>query len=75
MDRSSKSAIQLSAVVAGTSSCASSTVGRNGSFGTRELQLVKGVESGNWSQNYFFAGQAQNGYRGHADAERGYFEE
>lgn len=43
---------------------------RYGSFGTRELQLVKGVESGNWSQNYFFAGQAQNGYRGHADAER-----
>lgn len=43
---------------------------RYGSFGTRELQLVKGFESGRWSQNYFFAGQAQNGYRGHADAER-----
>jgi len=43
---------------------------RSGSFDTQELQLVKGIESGNWSQNYFVAYQKSGGYRDHADAER-----
>ncbi|MCO8164871.1 TonB-dependent receptor [Pseudomonas sp. 21LCFQ010] len=43
---------------------------RYGSFDTRELQLVKGIESGNWSQNYAISYQGSNGYRSHADAER-----
>ncbi len=43
---------------------------RYGSFDTREVQLVKGVESGNWSQNYALSYQGSEGYRQHADAER-----
>ncbi|MCW2291189.1 iron complex outermembrane receptor protein [Pseudomonas sp. BIGb0408] len=43
---------------------------RYGSFDTRELQLVKGVEDGNWSQNYSFSYQGSEGYRDHAKAER-----
>ncbi|MGE8503752.1 MAG: TonB-dependent receptor [Pseudomonas sp.] len=43
---------------------------RSGSFDTQELQLVKGIETGNWSQNYFVAYQKSGGYRDHADAER-----
>ncbi|WP_459744949.1 TonB-dependent receptor [Pseudomonas sp. 3A(2025)] len=43
---------------------------RYGSFDTREVQLVKGIESGNWSQNYALSYQASEGYRQHADAER-----
>ncbi|SHM99031.1 iron complex outermembrane recepter protein [Pseudomonas asturiensis] len=43
---------------------------RYGSFDTRELQLVKGVEQGNWSQNYSFSYQGSEGYRNHAEAER-----
>jgi iron complex outermembrane recepter protein len=39
-----------------------------GSFGTRELQLAKGIESGNWSQNYSLAWRDSEGYREHADA-------
>lgn len=41
-----------------------------GSFGTRELQLTKGIESGNWSQNYFVATRESDGYRDHADADK-----
>ncbi|MBU1331742.1 MAG: TonB-dependent receptor [Gammaproteobacteria bacterium] len=43
---------------------------RTGSFDTQELQLVKGIETGNWSQNYFVAYQKSGGYRDHADTER-----
>lgn len=43
---------------------------RYGSFDTREVQLVKGIESGHWSQNYALSYQASEGYRRHADAER-----
>nr|WP_225839156.1 TonB-dependent receptor [Pseudomonas sp. MM211] len=43
---------------------------RYGSFDTRELQLVKGIEGGNWSQNYAFSYQGSDGYRDHAKAER-----
>lgn len=43
---------------------------RYGSFATRELQLVKGLQSGQWSQNYALSYQASDGYRHHAGAER-----
>ena len=37
-----------------------------GSFRTRQMQLAKGIEEGNWTQNYF-AGYLQSaGYRDHA---------
>jgi len=39
-----------------------------GSFGTKEVQLAKGIESGNWSQNYFLGYRDSSGYRDHADA-------
>ena len=39
-----------------------------GSFGTREVQLAKGIESGNWSQNYSLAWRDGDGWRDHADA-------
>ena len=39
-----------------------------GSFGTKEAQIVKGFESGNWSQNYSLAWRDSDGYRDHADA-------
>ncbi|WP_442867351.1 TonB-dependent receptor [Acidovorax sp. GBBC 1281] len=38
-----------------------------GSFGTREVQVTKGIESGNWSQNYTLAWRESDGYRAHAD--------
>ena len=41
-----------------------------GSFGTQELQVSKGIESGNWSQNYFLAWRDSDGYRDHADARK-----
>jgi len=39
-----------------------------GSYGTREVQLSKGVESGPWTQNYFLGWRDSDGYRDHADA-------
>ncbi|WP_353367141.1 TonB-dependent receptor [Acidovorax sp. FG27] len=39
-----------------------------GSFGTREVQIAKGIESGNWSQNYSLAWRDGDGWRDHADA-------
>ncbi len=41
-----------------------------GSFGTREVQVVKGIESGNWSQNYAISWRDSDGYRDHADARK-----
>lgn len=41
-----------------------------GSFGTREVQIGKGIETGNWSQNYSLAWRDSDGYRDHADAEK-----
>lgn len=41
-----------------------------GSFGTREVQVSKGIESGHWSQNYFLASRGSDGYRDHADARK-----
>ena len=41
-----------------------------GNFGTREVQIAKGIESGNWSQNYFLAWRESDGYRDHADARK-----
>src|SRR5256885_5436896 len=41
-----------------------------GSFGTKEFQVSKGIESGNWSQNYFLAWRDSDGYRDHADARK-----
>jgi len=41
-----------------------------GSFGTKEVQVSKGIESGNWSQNYFLAWRDSDGYREHADARK-----
>ncbi len=43
---------------------------RYGSYDTQELQLAKGIESANWTQNYFIGGQRSDGYRDHAGAER-----
>lgn len=39
-----------------------------GSFGTREVQVSKGFESGPWSQNYFLGWRDSEGYRDHAGA-------
>jgi len=39
-----------------------------GSFGTQDLQLVKGFEQGAWSQNYFIGWRQSAGERDHADA-------
>lgn len=41
-----------------------------GSFGTKEVQVVKGVEDGNWSQNYALSWRDSDGYRDHADARK-----
>lgn len=38
-----------------------------GSFGTRDVQLAKGVERGAWSQNYFIGWRGSEGEREHAD--------
>lgn len=43
---------------------------RYGSFKTQETQLAKGVESSNWTHNYFFAYQKSDGYREHSEADR-----
>ncbi|WP_437884060.1 TonB-dependent receptor [Pseudomonas sp. LRF_L74] len=43
---------------------------RYGSFDSRDVQVVKGIESGSWSQNYALSYQASGGYRDHADTER-----
>lgn len=43
---------------------------RYGSFNTQEVQLAKGIESSNWTQNYFFAYQKADGYRDHAQADK-----
>lgn len=43
---------------------------RYGSFNTQETQLAKGIESSNWTQNYFIAYQKADGYRDHAEADR-----
>ncbi|XAH23775.1 TonB-dependent receptor [Xylophilus sp. GW821-FHT01B05] len=53
--------------IGGNDTRASATVG---SFGTREVQLAKGIESGNWSQNYVLAWRDSDGYREHADARK-----
>ncbi len=41
-----------------------------GSFGTKEVQVVKGIESGNWSQNYALSWRDSDGFRDHADARK-----
>lgn len=38
-----------------------------GSFGTRDVQLAKGFETGAWSQNYFVGWRGADGERDHAD--------
>jgi len=43
---------------------------RYGSYNTREMQLAKGIESANWTQNYFFAYQKLDGYRDHSEADK-----
>lgn len=43
---------------------------RYGSYNTQETQLAKGIESSNWTQNYFFAYQKSDGYRDHAQADK-----
>lgn len=43
---------------------------RYGSFNTPETQLAKGIESSNWTENYFFAYQKSDGYRDHSQADR-----
>ncbi|WP_348752601.1 TonB-dependent receptor [uncultured Aquincola sp.] len=53
--------------IGGNEGRASVTVG---SFGTRELQLAKGLESGAWSQNYFIGWRDSDGYRDHAEAKK-----
>ncbi len=40
-----------------------------GSFNTRQIQVAKGVENGNWSQNYFIGYEKSDGYRDHSQAE------
>ena len=37
-----------------------------GSFDTKEIQISKGIEQGNWAQNYFVGHVASGGYRDHA---------
>lgn len=41
-----------------------------GSFNTREVQAVKGIEHDGFSQNYFVAKQRIDGYREHANLDR-----
>ncbi|SFE15168.1 iron complex outermembrane recepter protein [Paracidovorax konjaci] len=38
-----------------------------GSFGTRDVQVVKGIESGPWSQNYGLFWRTGDGWRDHAE--------
>lgn len=44
--------------------------GSVGSFKTRELQISKGTDSGQFSQNYFLAKQKSDGYRAHAKSDK-----
>ena len=44
-----------------------------GSYDTLEVQLSKGIESGNWTQNYMFGYRSSDGYRDHAASERSTF--
>lgn len=37
-----------------------------GSFNTREVQIAKGIDTENWSQNYFAGYQISDGYRDHS---------
>lgn len=43
---------------------------RYASYNTQQTQLAKGIESSNWTQNYFFAYQKSDGYRDHAQADK-----
>lgn len=43
---------------------------RYGSYNTQEAQLAKGIESSNWTQNYFLAYQKSDGYRDHAQVHK-----
>ncbi|WP_332878404.1 TonB-dependent receptor [Massilia sp. S19_KUP03_FR1] len=53
--------------IGGNEGRASLTVG---SFGTKELELVKGIEQGNWRQNYGLSWRDSDGYRDHAEARK-----
>lgn len=48
------------------------TLGRAGlgSFNSRELQAVRGIEQGAWAQNYFFGYKDSDGWRDHADGRK-----
>lgn len=41
-----------------------------GSFNALDLQLAKGIEQGNWAQNYFFGAKRSDGWRDHADTRK-----
>lgn len=41
-----------------------------GSFATREIQLARGIDGRNWSQNYFVGYQKSNGYRRNAEFDK-----
>jgi iron complex outermembrane receptor protein len=41
-----------------------------GSFDTKEIQIAKGIEEGNWSQNYIVGHVASGGYRDHASFDK-----
>lgn len=41
-----------------------------GSFNTREVQVAKGIETANWTQNYFVASRDSDGWRDHANARK-----
>lgn len=41
-----------------------------GSFNALDLQLAKGIEDGNWAQNYFFGAKRSDGWRDHADTRK-----
>ncbi|WP_028241537.1 TonB-dependent receptor [Stutzerimonas azotifigens] len=43
---------------------------RYGSHDTQELQLAKGIQGSQWSQNYFIGQQKSDGYRDHAGSQR-----
>jgi iron complex outermembrane receptor protein len=41
-----------------------------GSFGLADVQLLKGIESGNWAQTYFIGARRSEGYREHASSRK-----
>lgn len=41
-----------------------------GSFNTRDLQAVLGIDTGEWQQNYFFAKYDTEGYRDHSRTDK-----